>query len=284
MSLKHPNTNKIRPLEAWKSVGADEGVKTRRRSARLNTTLSQSPSQSSAEVSFTKENDGRSDHVDISEEGGISRAVLTDKGNYKKAPGGIAVTTRKPPVKLNPQNRRIEPAVTTRARDLSYLNTTINTLQGSSESTADNKFKMNEDGERLQIGSLTPRDQNTNSSDDAPKHTVGLLHQELWDKPAVLGSGFSKRVSPSSTEPHSPTINNTVALCEESFDSDMEEDSSSEATAMPQQQEIDELKAANEDLRSENQYYRLMSEITMKTAALRRGCKCFSKPKNANFD
>ena len=61
------------------------------------------------------------------------------------------------------------------------------------------------------------------------------------------------------------------------MDSNEEMDSSSAITMNNAQETIDQLKAANEDLMSANKYYRLMSEITMKASALRRGCEWASR-------
>jgi hypothetical protein len=57
-------------------------------------------------------------------------------------------------------------------------------------------------------------------------------------------------------------------------ESGMEEDSGSDITMTSGKEAIGQLRAVNEDLKSESHYYRLMAEITMKTAALRRGCEC----------
>jgi hypothetical protein len=50
--------------------------------------------------------------------------------------------------------------------------------------------------------------------------------------------------------------------------SGMEEDSNSDITVSSGKGAFSQLKAVNEDLKSESHYYRLMAEITMKTAAL----------------
>ena len=156
------------------------------------------------------------------------------------------------------------------------------------------------------MNSVTPHDQKSSSSSESPEHRTDLLRQEHWDSQAVLESGMTAQMpspltavkslttnivhtlpdnssdsdpkgSPASEEDNSldSDLKSSPASEDNFLDSDMEEDVSSDITATSGQEAIDQLRAVNEDLRSENKYYRLMSEITMKTVALRRGCECF---------
>ncbi len=68
-----------------------------------------------------------------------------------------------------------------------------------------------------------------------------------------------------------------LALYPNLMNKNEEMDSSSTITMDNAQETIDQLRAANEDLMSANKYYRLMSDITMKASALRRGCEWASR-------
>ena len=89
----------------------------------------------------------------------------------------------------------------------------------------------------------------------------------------MLDRGAPERIQILPTQSHPRTINNFLNVHDQSSDSDMDEDSRSDITATHGQEAINQLKAVNEDLRSESNYYGLMAEIRMKTAAVRRGCE-----------
>ena len=309
MPLTPCNTNKNRLLEAWEGVSPDEGVTTRGRASRIKSASSQSPLQSSEEVLISMENTLQPVQQGLSpqEDNVLVRPPSLSKDKENEGDVGAMDSAIKPDVTPKQQCRSPEHAVTTCEQNVSSLSTAIlSHHESTSDSTTDEEFQKHEDGGELQVNSVTPHDQKSSSSSESPEHRTDLLRQEHWDSQAVLESGMTAQMpspltavkslttnivhtlpdnssdsdpkgSPASEEDNSldSDLKSSPASEDNFLDSDMEEDVSSDITATSGQEAIDQLRAVNEDLRSENKYYRLMSEITMKTVALRRGCECF---------
>ncbi len=207
-------------------------------------------------------------------------------GIGKKPAEGLrtGVPTGRPHVASERQSYSSEHVVTTREQNLPSMPTTFFTSLGYiGKCIADNKFRIHEDVEESRVGSTAHHSQNLSSRSPSPKHPPRPLHQEVWDQSAVLRLGMPVQMPSSPRKPISQTNNdNIVALHDNSSDSDTQEDSSSDIPMASREEEIDWLKAVNADLKSESKYYRLMAEITMKTAALHRGCETTFEPSKCN--
>ena len=278
MTLSHTNTNKAQPLEAWAGVNPEEGVKTRRRSAKLGTTHSKNRSLSceATEIMSTEDNKLRYAQPDMSQEREQSGVEISSLARGRKHPATLRISTagQSSHVTVKRQSRSIERAVTTREQNILPVSTTC-APSYQSHGRTENTCSIFEAGE-MQMESFVPSDQDPCNS-GRPKHMLDLLQPECLEQRAVLEHGLPQNMQTSAAESDTCTNHNILLLDNQSSDSDSDSDtdenSSSDVTATQGQEAINQLMAVNEDLKSESKYYRLMAEITMKTAAIRRGCE-----------
>lgn len=91
--------------------------------------------------------------------------------------------------------------------------------------------------------------------------------------PHVSGPDPSNQTTSMSTGMEIAVNEEAIPANNPDHDNEVEESSGSDVTMNDGEEALMQLRAANEDLQSERQYYRLMAEIAMKSAAVRRGCK-----------
>lgn len=296
------NSNKSRPLEAWEGANPNEGVRTRHRSERLGYLPSQSRSQSSEEVASAKQTKLQCVQQELSKEGYSTGLILTDPSQDKKSTRdvGIGGPVSEPSVPSKRESQLAEHTVTTCDQNVSTMSPTVCPSQVStSKSTVDNDLQIHKDGDgrQPQTSSVALNGQKLSSISGSPKQTTTRSSQrQYFDNHLALESDLPAQIPALQTK-SSFHINNiddnnkihnffddfldtdlegNLNLRSNPFNSDMEEekgsDIASDITLSSGQETIDQLKAKNEDLRSENKYFRLMSEIAMK------GCECDSRP------
>ncbi len=290
---------KGRPLKAWEGMDPNEGVRTRHRFTGSGSALSTSHQESSQEISSAKENKLETDQRKASKEGYRADLILTDPKEVKEHSKDVHV--RGSDRKLSLSSEQQSPAslnvVTTCEDNVSQKLTTVIPCEGSnSTSTTESNFQQHKDGEESQPQTFNtaPHEQKLSSISGSPKQTSmrssGSSRQQYWETVPVFDPVMPAQMP---TEPafHTNYYNNEIhldalqdtllgndfesllALHPNLMNSNVETDSSSAIIMNNAQETIDQLRAANEDLRSANEYYRLMSDITMKAAALRRGCE-----------
>lgn len=248
MALLDGKPNKGGPLEAWAAVSPDEGVRTRRRSAKIEAaTLSQTQLSEQSPESLDKENEVQQPERSLSRKSDNSAVITTELWEGNKPARGLHFpkATLRPCTKPLWSLRSVSPAVTTCNDDVSV-----------SGSNTDKAFQIYEDPD-VKVGS-------------SPRNTPDSI-KTISEHCTVLEPEVLEQMLTPPTEICAVEHNNNLSVDDNSSDSsdsdDSEMDSTSSAEAMNQ------LKATNEDLTAENKYYRLLADITTKPAALRRGCE-----------
>lgn len=183
--------------------------------------------------------------------------------------------------------------VTTCEDNVSHRSTTVTACERSTSPYAmENDFHVHKDVEELQLQTIktAPQDQELLSISGSPKQTsMRSSWQQSWATVPVFEPVMPAQM-PAEPSLHTKYHDNEIdldalqdSLLGNNFEgiltlhpilinSNEEMDSNSAIAMNNAQEKINQLRAANEDLRSANQYYRLLSEITMKATALRRGC------------
>ncbi len=296
MPLTVCSPNEGRPLKAWEGMDPNEGVKTRHRSAGSASAPSTSQQESPPEISPTNENKLQTGQRKASEEGCGPDLTLADTKKVKEDVH-VRGTDGNSTLSSKQQSRQILNVVTICEDNISEESTTVIPFEGSdSTSVTESDLQIREDGEKLQpqTFSAAEHDQKLSPISGSPKQTSTSMRsswQQYWDTVPVFEPVMPAHMP---TEPsfHTEYHNNNEislhalqdtlltnnfegvpALQPNLLNSDEETDSSSTISMDNTQETIDQLKAANEDLMSANEYYRLMSDIAMKASALRRGCE-----------
>lgn len=281
MPSQQTKVSQTRPLQAWECVSPHEGVRTRRRSARMES-LAKSPSEAlesladnraqalvSTEVLPAKENDVQQNPP---QKGDVRGGKLTGLGKGKKPVRDIRnqVSTRRPsaiPKRQRSSNKR---GIACDLNLSEASSTVLASVDPVCEGADSNKIRTHEAG-----------GQKWRDLSGLPKQAPSLQQQEICGPPAVLElNSPNQTTTPTSPKQPDPCTNKFLTAPEISpgGDMDMEDELSSDITATSGQEAIDQLKAINEDLTSEGKYYRLMAEIALKPATVRRGCKFTFKP------
>jgi hypothetical protein len=260
------------------------GVRTRRRTAKIESASSQSRSQSSEAngESSGKENEVQGVQQNVSVRGGLPAVAMRDLNNDTscKRDSHVKGAFGKTPAIPKQQCQSIEHALTAREQNVatSAISATPISATPIRKSAAATKFHIYEDAGDVQMAT---QNQVPSFNSRSPEHGVGEAKRELSDQLAVLEPSMPPEQIPTRLgEPDSCTNVSILPSHDSSSenDSDSDLDSNSEIIMTSGQEAIDQLKAINEDLKSESKYHRLMAEITMKTAAVRRGCEFASKP------
>jgi hypothetical protein len=279
MPSTHRNTKSARHLEAWEGVSPDVGVRTRRRTAKIESASSQSQSQSSEAngESSGKENEVQGVQQNVSVRGGLPAVAMRDLNNDTNCKGDSHVKGAfgKTPAIPKQQCQSIEHALTARKQNVATSAFSATPIRKSAAAT---KFHIYEDAGDVQMAT---QNQVPSFKSRSSEQGVGGAKRELSDQLAVLEPSMPPEQIPTRLgEPDSCTNVSILPSHDSSSenDSDSDLDSNSEIIMTSGQEAIDQLKAINEDLKSESKYHRLMAEITMKTAAVRRGCEFASKP------
>jgi hypothetical protein len=298
------------PLKAWEGVGPDEGMRTRHRVAQLASTLSRSQSESrKASEEIHLKNGLRDGEVHESSIPADQHGVFAEVDGGKKQGGGSSdhkgglrhMTGTKWQLQSD------ENAVTTYEYSKTTATTNTDKLRCSPKNDRiGNEIQFHGDRHEAAKEVATPHECNSSTAPfiaNAHGAETGILGD--WETLSVVGGDgleiqhtpnpvhgnqneerpvsvydLDKVSSNSSSVSLALTNNTAIALAENisvspsNIDVNMDEDGRSDVTVTSGQEAIDQLRAANADLRSENKFYRLMSEITMKASATRRGCKC----------
>jgi hypothetical protein len=123
MALVHMEINKARPLEAWEGISPNEGVKTRRRSAKMEAASSESRSSGASGASHDKENYSVIAQPSLSKEGGGTALQLQNSGQGRKLKGGLHTTQPRNQPYVTPewQSLPMEDVVTPTEKDASSI-------------------------------------------------------------------------------------------------------------------------------------------------------------------
>ncbi|KAF7509580.1 hypothetical protein GJ744_007618 [Endocarpon pusillum] len=285
-----------RPLRAWEGVDSEEGVRTRHRFAGSESALSTSHQNLYRKISSTKKNKLRSVQQEPFKEGQNSGLTVRGPKEDKKHSRDVDVggSDSKLSVSSKQQSRPQLNVVTTCEDNVSHRSTTVTACERSTSTSAmENDFHVDKGVEKTQLQTIktAPLDQELLSISGSPKQTsmsTGSSWQQYWATFPVFEPVLPAQM-PAEASSHTKYHNNEInllalqgSLLGNNFKGILtlhpilknsnEEMASNSAIALNNAQEtINQLRAANEDLMSANNYYRLLSEITMKASALRRG-------------
>lgn len=274
MASPHPEVNNVRPLKAWEGVSSWEGVRTRHRSAKIDSLAKcQSPSLESREVSSANENGV----LRSQPQGGITgHLCTTSESGQEAAKGtGFKIPTRRPVVIVKGQRSVIEREVTSHDQDAFDIPGTMIVSEGTISKTAvADEIHTQEDGEQEQkdiFCSPEHAPRTTLQQQESLSHRAAVFEPNLPEQMPTPHTEHDDRHNNCKNKPFSPPDTSPDIEMDDDTSSDTSSHISSDITAHSGQEAIDQLKAINEDLRSEGNYYRLMAEIALKTVLVRRG-------------
>jgi hypothetical protein len=293
------------PLLAWEGVNPNEGVRTRSRHTLLGSTPLPSRSSTPADLSSA------SDRQQRPSEGVSTPLTSTAPDEDTESAMGMSTTEPGHEASLsstNQQHESNEQAVTTSDRNVPSISTAAPPQVSSTTFDADNDVQMEEDvaGGALQMNSFDEQDQITSFiSLPYNQTTTRSSQQQNLDVDPVFNFDLQTQIAAPPAKPnlHTHNLNNTTlnnylrdqSLFHSPFETDLEDklptqpnsptsdmeqgggseigsEIGSNLTTNSTEQTIDILRAENEDLKAENNYFRLMAAISG------TGCECAPIP------
>jgi hypothetical protein len=295
-----PKLNKADKSQPWEGVNPNEGVRTRRRHEMLGSAPFPSQSYSPEDVSAARNQQEQLGEGDST----LLTHADPEKDTETAKDVGTTGPANESPLSINWdwEQELDKHAVTTSDQKISTLSTPVPPPQVSISTAAagnDLQEETNTTGIDQEMNSFGEPDQNLSFIPDPPKQmTMRSSRQQNLDNDPVLNSDLQAQIAATPTETglHMHNLNSNypgnyvlfnylldVDLPDNSLDtdfqgqlpiesnsptSDMQQDAGSEIgsniTTNSVQETLDRLKAENEDLKAENDYFRLMSAIAGK--------------------